>query len=298
MKLQLQQQVKFLLILIIPFAITSCEKAIDVDIEETSKKIVVNAVATPGDSLLAIVSTSKSIVSNDVIPMLTDAKLSLFEDGLEVSKGIQKTDGRYLFEYEIKDNSTYKIDISHSVLQDVTMMTSTTTSVPISTIKLLPQEEGQTVFKVNFNDPLNEANYYLLSATYYGKDYVWETGDVYYHDRFMYYNLELLQGQEKDLPYFEGNGMSGYAFSDTFFDGTNFTLKVVSYDYFPENTPLKFHLHSLSEEYYNYIYSRNLYQMNQGNPFSQPVQVFSNVEKGIGIFGSYSTSTDSISIAW
>ena len=39
-----------------------------------------------------------------------------------------------------------------------------------------------------------------------------------------------------------------------------------------------------SEAYFNYLKSFNMYQRASGNPFATPVQVYSNVENGMGIF--------------
>ncbi len=41
---------------------------------------------------------------------------------------------------------------------------------------------------------------------------------------------------------------------------------------------------SCSEAYYNYMKSITKYGMSLGNPFSQPVQVYSNINNGFGIF--------------
>ena len=40
----------------------------------------------------------------------------------------------------------------------------------------------------------------------------------------------------------------------------------------------------LSENYYKFIKTRQLYNENDGNPFAEPVQIHSNVKNGVGIF--------------
>ena len=48
---------------------------------------------------------------------------------------------------------------------------------------------------------------------------------------------------------------------------------------------------SVSKEFYQYLLSFDKYQNYSFDPtFSQPVQVFSNVEKGFGIFGGYTAA--------
>ena len=47
---------------------------------------------------------------------------------------------------------------------------------------------------------------------------------------------------------------------------------------------LSIYLHNISKSYYYYRISLELYQNASGNPFAQPVQVFSNIENGFGVF--------------
>ena len=46
-----------------------------------------------------------------------------------------------------------------------------------------------------------------------------------------------------------------------------------------------------SEDYYMYKKTFNVYQSVRGNPFAEPVQVFSNIENGYGIFWICSNSS-------
>ncbi|MDR2815839.1 MAG: DUF4249 domain-containing protein [Proteiniphilum sp.] len=50
-------------------------------------------------------------------------------------------------------------------------------------------------------------------------------------------------------------------------------------------------LSSMSEEYYRFVISSTKAETSNDNPFSEPVQVTSNVENGAGILGSYTTAT-------
>jgi len=74
---------------------------------------------------------------------------------------------------------------------------------------------------------------------------------------------------------------------DQNFDGENYalTFTVINYaelkdmDLFGE-----IRLVNTSEEYFNYLKSFNMYQRTINNPFATPVQVYSNVNNGMGIF--------------
>ena len=47
-------------------------------------------------------------------------------------------------------------------------------------------------------------------------------------------------------------------------------------------------LRTTTKEYYDYLYTRDLQASVENNPFAQPVQVFDNIESGLGVFAGYS----------
>ncbi|MGB3780156.1 MAG: DUF4249 family protein [Tunicatimonas sp.] len=55
-------------------------------------------------------------------------------------------------------------------------------------------------------------------------------------------------------------------------------------------------LRNTTEEYYNYNFTRDLQASVENNPFAQPVQVFDNVENGLGIFAGYNQQEQKITI--
>jgi hypothetical protein len=84
-------------------------------------------------------------------------------------------------------------------------------------------------------------------------------------------------------------------FNDLLFNGQNKTLELEipyenwsgsedGYDWSYQTLTLRLYLHNISISYYYYRTSLELFQNASGNPFAQPVQVFSNVENGFGIF--------------
>jgi hypothetical protein len=53
-------------------------------------------------------------------------------------------------------------------------------------------------------------------------------------------------------------------------------------------------LYNITEEYYQYIQTLNLFLKNYKNPLAEPTQVFSNINGGYGILGGAGVSTDSV----
>jgi hypothetical protein len=88
-------------------------------------------------------------------------------------------------------------------------------------------------------------------------------------------------------------------FDDLLFDGQTKTTEVGLYDYtFYESDTvlLEVHLEQLDPSYYKYVVSNEAYQSAHNNPFAEPVQVYTNVSGGFGLFSSYSFSSRSFTL--
>ncbi len=53
-------------------------------------------------------------------------------------------------------------------------------------------------------------------------------------------------------------------------------------------------LRTTTEAYYNYTYTRDLQALVESNPFAQPVQVFDNIDNGLGVFAGYNQAEQKI----
>jgi hypothetical protein len=84
-------------------------------------------------------------------------------------------------------------------------------------------------------------------------------------------------------------------FNDLLFNGQNKSLEIeipnynetgneIGYQWSYKTLSLRLYLHNISKSYYYYRTSLELYQSASGNPFAQPVQVYSNIENGFGVF--------------
>ena len=91
-------------------------------------------------------------------------------------------------------------------------------------------------------------------------------------------------------------------FNDLLFNGQNKNLELEipneeywnfidgSTEWSYKRLSLTLYLHNISKSYYYYRTSLELYQNASGNPFAQPVQVYSNIDNGFGIFAGSQVS--------
>ncbi|NQY66446.1 MAG: DUF4249 family protein [Flavobacteriales bacterium] len=64
------------------------------------------------------------------------------------------------------------------------------------------------------------------------------------------------------------------------------------------NMLVRVNLYNISRELFFYNRSFELYNESYGNPFAQPVQVYSNIENGFGIFAGRNKSYKEISVEY
>jgi len=162
----------------------------------------------------------------------------------------------------------------------------------------------QLNFDLQIEDDGNTINYYRLDVKL--RSYL---ADSSYNDFPFYLYSDDLVFQQADAGSIIGaDSYSTYTeFSDELFDGKKYTLKFYSNLYrteyfYPDSIPGKFdpgyadpvksvliiNLQSISKSYYMYIKTL-VANSSVSEFFSEPVQIFSNVDGGIGVIGSYTS---------
>jgi hypothetical protein len=313
---------KILSILLLFIFLLACKPEV-IEPSDSNHRIVLNGLIS-SDSLLGV-NISKSLSIND--PSYFQANLSP-ETRTQVQAQVYIYDNNILTDslqnyihfhannIELDENFVskklypipgheYKIVVKSDSLPPVTAKTTIPNLVRIekvdtSRIESSNTESGQGVkVDIVFTDLANEKNFYLL--------YVCE----YYHSGYFDLFTDIMtNGVTFSDPIIEeslkcGNYTYAIAFSDKSINGKQHRLSltldshaigIIAYPYFPSDTKnvVHFRLYSITEDYYKYIHSLNLFYKNIYNPLSSPTQVYSNVTGGYGIFAGAAVSSDSI----
>jgi hypothetical protein len=161
---------------------------------------------------------------------------------------------------------------------------------------------------IEFTDPLNETNYYLFNIykSYKETDNKISTCiNFHCNDPIIEERVESATGSHP---------LKAIAFSDKLINGkkNNFVITLdcneiglpfcwngesMSSDHLYTGYYRKviyFRLYSITEDYFKYIQTLNLFIKKYDNPLSDPVLVYSNIDSGYGIFASAAVSSDSI----
>jgi hypothetical protein len=221
---------------------------------------------------------------------------------------------------------TYKLVVTHPNYRTVTCETSIPTPITIESIDTINKidvsnvySNSQLQFKTKFKDPSGEKNYYRLvykkltgTASNKYNQYADTSNmiNVYIENigSYIYSEDPILNPSDEDAnDYLFGSPGNAYnIFTDNLIDGKEYEISFIDQNYgspsfAPDTTIGEFkifniELQSITREAYLYMMSVNAHNFYNSDFFSEPVQVFTNIENGIGIFAGFSYSSKSISI--
>lgn len=177
------------------------------------------------------------------------------------------------------------MDITNGGSYDIQVMDSTGAMITIG-----KNSYGYAHIKLKIDDPADEQNYYrLVGFNDYGQTY-FELDDPVFGE-----------GTEQSI--FDIGSYNQYGvFSDELFNGLvkeiNFSVwknSSIVYDEYKERYPYfqydnqKYYvnLEQISKEMYLYLKTKTEAVSSINNPFSEPVQIYTNIRGGIGILGTF-----------
>lgn len=276
---------KIFSILIISQALLSCETTIDFEIPREDPKITIDTRIMAGDSLRAFIGTSEYVLSPKNPKLDGKATVYLYENGAKVAElkprlfsifNANDSIFYYRTDYIPKPQQVYKLEVSRPGFNTATGQTVVKAPVSVSGVTF-----DTSSYRVNltFTDPSGAGDYYRVASYYYINDrqfslYISST------DRA----IDFIDGFEDD-PFSsneESGGEYGYI-SDEYFDGKSkrITVKINDGQLLPADS-LFFEISRINEDFYLHEKSKAASRVSDGF-FSEPVQIYNNIENGYGI---------------
>jgi len=281
-------------------ALASCEKIIDISIPDKEQKMVVNGLINSDQPIIINLSRSMSVLEKDSLVTIIGGDVNLFQGSNLIGKFQELTMGFYtLPDFKPQVGQTYRLTASYDGLKPIEATAILPPLVPIisADTATLTGEWGQQELRltIKFKDPADVHNIYGfgVNATYKEFDYftMTFTGKKLSHYVFIFGNTDKFLKDESHN--FEGK----LYFEDLLFDGLMKTVEfgISDYSFFESDTVwLDVRMEQIDPSYYLYVLSNEAYQQAHGNPFSEPVQVYTNVKDGYGIFAGSSAASFSI----
>ena len=160
------------------------------------------------------------------------------------------------------------------------------------------QSEDEIIIRLN--DPAGENNFYMVQvySPVYSGGYSYPLSCVRTTDK----DVEVL-GYADPMDTENCHNGGEILMKDTYFNGSQKVLKLYAESsMLQEMTDMNtgqinrpyIHVLRITEEHYKFIKSYSLYSNTNENPFAEPVNVFSNVNNGYGVFSIFTKFTDTL----
>lgn len=258
---------------------------------EPANLLVIGGFISPSDSIIQIhvgktVSTSSSLnmAGGDTVE---NATVILSGNGLSATLAYDEVYRSYVIPFDqfpIAGGHTYFLTVSTpdglAAQSQTTVPAEANTSLDYTIDSIVTEPYGykqkELLFSVSWQDMPGQANYYRLHGQYQ----VGNTSSNPNPNDPYYYNMSAI--------YFGSMYQSEYFISDKATNG-GMIGPVNGQCYIYGNSTGEKHtsimLLTVDKNYYEYYSS--LWNVNQDDPFSEPQNVFTNIEGGLGVFGSY-----------
>ncbi len=292
----------YLILLTVIFG--GCTKELPYPDLENEELLVLNGLISPGE--IPAVHLSQSCHISDLSceqKKVINAQVFLKdESGNVLAEMTHEADGIYTAkEFQIEHYKTYKIEASNAGLETISAKAKIPKSFNCTLIDFDEEvylEHLSRTFQIEIEDNPDEENYYLIDGWVdilngEHEEYEYEVnGYVYPHVGFLTNDVNAENMALTSTTDVVSHPLEFVFLPDKNFNGESYQLEFglfeedVSFDKYYE---LKAHISvkSVSKEVYDYYRSVSLRKLTVANFLSEPAQIFSNIEKGIGIFGGY-----------
>lgn len=203
----------------------------------------------------------------------------------------------------------YEIKVSAPGFESVKASCHVPAPVEISDVKVIskypdevsPSSADMVNMEIYFSDPAESVNYYEMALrTIYNypddPEFFMNSSDeaLATDDPLFYYSPDSFD------PLDASTGSYPVLFSDAGMNGKEIRVRCstrIYHKHFPRSRrSFEIILRTVSADYYHYKTTKAFQNTTKNDPFGQPVQVYTNVENGFGIFAGWSTNRMAIEL--
>ena len=272
----------------------SCRKVIEIDLPPADSKVVVNSFFTDGDPIKVNLSKSIGVLDN-IIPECKNATIILLINNVKTDT-LYPDNGYYYSHVLAERGKNYSLIVHvpnmDSVLCEDIIPEKTILQNCICTDSVLIDEDRFIIneLKLDFQDSAGLSFYEVqLSANYIIDN-----------------NYTSIWFRKNSDPIITSTGLLDYnpktlIFTDKLFDGKHCSVKIYFATQAYADYNLKITFRSVSESYYKYKERQYAYLFSLENDIfsgmSDPINLYSNIKGGYGIFAGYSSDEKIITVS-
>lgn len=266
------------ILLVTLFVFASCEKEVtDDQLPEAKPKLVLGCFLSPSDTVITVTVTKSTPIFNNTSPktgnFVENASVTI-SDGVNAVVIPTKGFGMYQLDskvFPITEGKEYTVSVLAAGYDNVygkCTIPNRISSINIS-INGSPNASGSSI-ELKWQDVPNQKNFYnVYVSAYLVNDTLTKSDTVY---NYVFYSDDPYKDDGKDgqdlivtIKLKKAYEKQGYTFK-------GYLIKIFNLEY----------------NYYMYRESINKYSNNDpSNPFSEPTFIYTNVDRGLGVVGSY-----------
>lgn len=284
--------------------ILSCTQKLDINLEKQINTLAMTCTFNPGDGFEAYFSRTTNITS-DAYPDIGTLIIRLYENDSLINESVIDTNF-WQFNYAVNENNSYHIEVedttgnlisAKSVIPDRIFIQGASIKPVLVKTDIGEGEDFRDKVTITWTDPQEEANFYQVV--------IYSFSDNFSNESRSYWNSFISEDPvlttEGDLDY----SPVTIFFSDQLFNGETYTMSIINANgglscingtCLPDRHRVE--LRSITRDYYLFLkyFTRhyNNQQITEENPsldmlfLGEPVDMYTNVENGFGIFSGYS----------
>lgn len=298
MKILLKYQWLFLASILL--VISACESDLHLENGNSKSKIVLNALLTPDSQALVHISSTRDVLNpQSKIINLTSANVKVYDLTLgQEYKLYHSSNGNYGSDnFFPRNGSRYRIEVEHEGFETIVAETNVPLPVIISDVITQSVKDSKNSFKINVQFKEldgNSENFYIWEVVPNDLDIVIDIntglsrgkgGILLRTDAEIENTIDSETIQDRHIIMNTRNTAQDGLYSANFVASASSLIST-------EENNLQMRSMAVSKEMYQYVRSRNLASSaSQSNSnISQPLNIYSNIENGLGIFAGYSVS--------
>lgn len=281
---------QYIVLVALVFIMSSCDEdffstTLDIDPPEHTPQVATHAFLNyDTKEIEVLVSETVSITEVDTkISERDDATVSLIADAT-AAQVIPLTDNFTGFNYKESEipqaNDAYTLRVNLPGFEEATSTQKVPTRVSVTQVEFVEDGgidndgEERSAIDIVINDPADEENFYEI--------FVLVDSDPDPNQEFFYSTY----ADSNDPIVSRGYNYDGVLLSDASFNGTAKNLRIQMYPTDQQEVDQKIWIKfkSVSKEYFQFTKTLERFDELDGNPFATPIQIFTNFDKGVGIF--------------
>lgn len=299
----------FLFLLIV--LVMGCEKRLEYQLTNQAPRVVMYAFPMP-DSILKIhASYSTNILSSSDLKGIEDLEYNITVNDAEVHSGtypasqiwhteptlVGKSGNNYRLEYELPNGT--KISGQTTIPKPIQILNIDTVRASYANTDGIVEKMLRCT--VELKDPGATKNYYQIRVDYQETALAGNSSSVIETITFIKEDKVFLVRNDESSILLTEIDLQG-TFTDYLFDGRNYGIKLlIPQKYLGNTSPvlstnLIVYLYTLTPEYYHFIRSSIEETAFKDYPVFEPLNLFSNINNGIGVVAGLSVDTVMIAI--